>query len=109
ARSYYWAKVSIDGLDNLSKWFDAIDDRPLTQKALTIPKPYPAFFGKGDIEKLEAENAERTAVGVPNGSYLWIMAREWDFSKDKVKEILKKLDGSGYPINDIKYVPQKWN
>lgn len=59
ARSFYWAKVSVEGLDNLNRWFDRIDDRPLTQKALTIPKPYPAFFGKGDIDKHEAENAAR--------------------------------------------------
>ena len=59
ARSFYWAKVSVEGLDNLNRWFSLIDERPLTQKALTIPKPYPAFFGKGDIDKLEAENAAR--------------------------------------------------
>lgn len=56
-----------------------------------------------------ADDYSWTAVGVPNGNYLWIMAREWDFSKKKVTDILKKLDESGYPINDIKYVPQKWN
>ncbi|MDJ0841740.1 MAG: glutathione binding-like protein [Acidobacteriota bacterium] len=59
ARAYYWAKVSIDGLPNLQAWFDRIDDREATQRALEIPKPYWAFFGKGDIEKLEAENAAR--------------------------------------------------
>ncbi|NRA67442.1 MAG: glutathione S-transferase N-terminal domain-containing protein [Pseudobacteriovorax sp.] len=59
ARSYYWAKVSVVGLDYLNRWFDRIDQRELTQKALTIPKAFPAFFGKGDIKKLEAENASR--------------------------------------------------
>ncbi len=59
ARSYYWATVSTEGLDHLNRWFEEIDQRPLTQKALTIPKPFPAFFGKGDIKKLEAENAAR--------------------------------------------------
>ncbi|MEM7773599.1 MAG: glutathione S-transferase family protein [Cyanobacteria bacterium P01_A01_bin.37] len=59
ARSYYWAKVSVDGLDNLNAWFDRIDERPATQRALEIPKPYWAFFGKGDIAAQESENAER--------------------------------------------------
>lgn len=59
ARSYYWAKVSVEGLDNLQKWFDALDRRPAIQKALTIPKPYPAFFGQGDIDTAQAANAAR--------------------------------------------------
>ena len=59
ARSYYWAKVSVEGLQHLQAWFDRIDQRPATQRALTIPKPYWAFFGKGDIAAQEAENADR--------------------------------------------------
>ncbi len=59
ARSYYWAKVSVDGLDHLNAWFERIDGREKTQKALTIPKPFPAFFGKGDIHAAEAANADR--------------------------------------------------
>ncbi len=59
ARSYYWAKVSVEGLEHLQAWFDRIDQRPATQRALTIPKPYWAFFGKGDIAAQEAENADR--------------------------------------------------
>ncbi|NEO85002.1 MAG: glutathione S-transferase family protein [Spirulina sp. SIO3F2] len=59
ARSYYWAKVSVAGLDNLQAWFNRIDARPATQRALEIPKPYWAFFGKRDIAAQEAENAER--------------------------------------------------
>lgn len=59
ARAYYWANVSVDGLDHLQAWFDRIDERPATQRALEIPKPFWAFFGKGDIAKFEAENAAR--------------------------------------------------
>ena len=59
ARSYPWAKVSVDGLDDLQAWFERIDARPKTQKAITIPKPFPAFFGKGDITTSESENASR--------------------------------------------------
>ena len=59
ARSYPWAKVSVDGLDYLQAWFERIDARPATQKAVTIPKPFPAFFGQGDEAASQAENASR--------------------------------------------------
>ncbi|WP_076011837.1 glutathione S-transferase family protein [Alteromonas abrolhosensis] len=59
ARAYYWANVSVDGLPHLQAWFDRIDERPATQRALEIPKPFWAFFGKGDVEAQERENAER--------------------------------------------------
>ena len=59
ARAYYWAKLSVDGLPHLNAWFDRIDAREATQRALEIPEPFWAFFGKGDIEELEHENAER--------------------------------------------------
>ncbi|RZM79614.1 glutathione S-transferase family protein [Leptolyngbya iicbica] len=58
-RSYPWAKVSVDGLDNFQAWCDRIDARPATQKAVTIPKPFPAFFGQGDEAASQAENASR--------------------------------------------------
>jgi len=59
ARAYFWANVSVAGLPHLQAWFDRIDNRPATQQALEIPKPYWAFFGKGDIKALEQENAAR--------------------------------------------------
>ena len=59
ARAYYWANVSVDGLPHLQAWFDRIDNRPATQRALEIPKPFCAFFGKGDVDAQERENAER--------------------------------------------------
>ena len=58
ARTYYWANVPIDGLPNLKAWFDRIDNRKNTQRALEIPRPRWAFFGKGDIRSQEIENAE---------------------------------------------------
>lgn len=59
ARAYYWAKVSVDGLNNLQAWFDRIDERPATQRALEKPKPVPAFFGRGDVDTAQAANAAR--------------------------------------------------
>ena len=58
-RAYYWANVSVDGLPHLQKWLERIDARPATQRALEIPEPYPAFFGKGDVKRQEDQNADR--------------------------------------------------
>lgn len=59
ARAWPWAKLDIDGLDHLKAWFRRIDDRPAVQKALTIPKPVPAFWGDVDDTQFAAENAAR--------------------------------------------------
>lgn len=59
ARAYVWAKVSIDGLPHLQDWFDRIDARPMVQKALTIPKAQPAFWGHADESEFLKENAAR--------------------------------------------------
>lgn len=57
ARSYFWATVSVEGLDNLSAWFERIDARPRTQEALQLPEPRPTAFGKGNVEAAAAANA----------------------------------------------------
>lgn len=59
ARSYPWANVSIEGLAHLQAWCDRIDARPATQRAIAIPKPFPAFFGQGDESTAQAANAAR--------------------------------------------------
>ena len=64
ARAYPWANVSIDGLANLKAWFERIDARPAVQKALTIPKSVPAFWGHGDQDAFFKENAARFAGDV---------------------------------------------
>ena len=64
ARAYVWAKVSVDGLDHLQAWFDRMDARPMVQKALTIPKAQPAFWGDADESEFLKENAARFASDV---------------------------------------------
>lgn len=64
ARAYVWAKVSIEGLDHLKGWFDRMDNRPNVRKALTIPKPQPAFWGEADESAFLKENAARFASDV---------------------------------------------
>ncbi|SHG77548.1 glutathione S-transferase family protein [Ferrimonas marina] len=64
ARAFYWANVSVEGLPHLQAWFDRIDGREATQRALTIPKPFWAFFGRGDVAAQERENADRFKTDV---------------------------------------------
>ena len=64
ARAYVWAKTSIEGLDNLNAWFDRLDARPAIQRALTIPKAQPAFWGEADESEFLRENAARFASDV---------------------------------------------
>ncbi len=59
ARSYFWATVSVEGLDNLNAWFGRIDARPKTQAALQLPEPRPSAFGQGDVDAAAAANAAR--------------------------------------------------
>ena len=57
ARSFPWAKVSVEGLTHLQAWFDRIDARPATQAALQLPSPRPSAFGEGDMEDAARANA----------------------------------------------------
>ncbi len=61
ARAHVWAKVSVEGLAQLQAWLGRLDARPKVQRALTIPKAQPAFWGDGDESAFLAENAARFA------------------------------------------------
>ena len=54
-----------------------------------------------------AKDYSWTAVGVPSGKYLWIMARDKAMDKETREMILKRLKAKAYPINDISIVPHK--
>ncbi|WP_419913277.1 glutathione S-transferase family protein [Hoeflea sp.] len=64
ARAFRWANVPVDDLTNLNRWFERIDARPMIQKALTIPKAQPAFWGDVDEDAFLEENAARFASDV---------------------------------------------
>lgn len=54
-----------------------------------------------------AQDYSWTAVGVPSGKYLWIMAKTKTLTEEqlaKVKEELKKIN---YPLNDLVFVPHE--
>jgi GSH-dependent disulfide-bond oxidoreductase len=57
ARSHPWAKVSIDGLDNLRRWFLRLDGRLAIRRAVSRPKPFPEAFGQGNEAVAEQEDA----------------------------------------------------
>lgn len=59
ARSYPWARVFTDDLHHLHAWFHRLDDRPAIQRAVSKPRPVPAFFGLGDEEQEQRDNARR--------------------------------------------------
>lgn len=69
ARAYPWAGVSIKGLDHLSAWFTRLEEREPLQKALTIPKAVPAFWGDEDDE-FAKENADRFALDANKNDHI---------------------------------------
>lgn len=58
ARSYPWATVGVEGLDNLQAWFDRMDAMPRVQDALQLPEPRPSAFGQGDMADAARRNAQ---------------------------------------------------
>ena len=51
--------MSIEGLGEVKRWLANIDSRAATQKALSIPNEFRAFFGEGDVENGIKENASK--------------------------------------------------
>lgn len=49
-----------------------------------------------------------TAIGVPDGSYLWIMGREPAVSDEKLAAVIAEVAASGYPVDSVSRVPQRW-
>jgi apolipoprotein D and lipocalin family protein len=56
-----------------------------------------------------AEDYSWVAVGVPNQKYLWIMHRKKEATRKEITDILDHVKAIGYNVQDIEYVPQKWN
>lgn len=49
-----------------------------------------------------------TVIGVPDQAYVWIMARDYSMSRQKVDEIIKSMADKGYNMQDIVFVPHKY-
>jgi apolipoprotein D and lipocalin family protein len=56
-----------------------------------------------------AEDYSWTVVGVPSQRWVWIMAKDWEMSDEKLNMILKIVSDKGYSVIDVKRVPQKWS
>jgi apolipoprotein D and lipocalin family protein len=54
-----------------------------------------------------AEDYSWTAIGVPNGKYVWIMGRQPVVTDQKLTEITEQLVKLGYPMQDVVRVPQR--
>ena len=52
-----------------------------------------------------AEDYSWVAIGVPSQNYLWIMARDFKFSRDKIDTVLKRLQKLDYNTDNIVFVP----
>lgn len=52
-----------------------------------------------------ADDYSWTAIGVPNQSYLWIMARSTKNAEATIKEATSRLQAKGYNVENIVVVP----
>lgn len=59
ARIHQWSGVSIDGLDNLQRWIDAMEARPACQSGIKVPKEV-------KFEEMTGEEAEEFSREVFN-------------------------------------------
>ncbi len=55
-RSYYWARVPVEGLDSLQRWMNAIAERPASIRGVEVP-PSP---GKADAVKASGRSMTTT-------------------------------------------------
>jgi len=57
-RIHPWAGVSVDGLDHLQRWLDAIEARPAVARGVRIPTDQEAMRkGEGEDAQKTVENA----------------------------------------------------
>ena len=50
--SHRWAKVPLDGLDHLQRWFDEIRARPAVIRGMDVPEPWQRAADDDDRERL---------------------------------------------------------
>ena len=53
-RLYLWSGVSLDGLDNLQRWLEAMEARPACQKGIAVPGPLVLPTDEAGVEKISA-------------------------------------------------------
>jgi glutathione S-transferase len=60
ARTFRWSGISRDGLPNLRRWMDAINERPACRRGVEVPFAMPNVAADPEAEKKFAENARRS-------------------------------------------------
>ena len=56
-RSHRWSGVSVDGLDNLQRWKDALKERPALRRGVEVPAPPPSLVDDEEATEKFAERA----------------------------------------------------
>ncbi len=51
-RLYFWSGVSLDGLDNLQRWLEAMEARPACQMGIAVPEPLVLPTDEAGVEKI---------------------------------------------------------
>jgi glutathione S-transferase len=59
-RTYRWSGVSMDGLDNLRRWMDAMKERPACQRGIEVPMKLPSLVEDTEAAKTFAEDARKS-------------------------------------------------
>ena len=58
-RLHAWSGVSLDGLDHLRRWIDAMEARPACQRGIAVPEPLVLPSDDEGIEKLSSDISRR--------------------------------------------------
>jgi len=58
-RTYKWSGVSVDGLDNLKRWRDAIRERPACQRGIDVPARLERIIDDEKAAENFAKNAQK--------------------------------------------------
>lgn len=67
------------------------------------------YLPAGDFLILHVDDEYRTTIiGVPDRSYVWIMARQPQLPDMDYQRLLEKVVASGYDLNELQRVPQRW-
>ena len=56
-----------------------------------------------------AQDYSYTVIGVPNRSYVWIMAKSPTLDDKTYNEIIERLKNQKYDVKKIQKVPQRWD
>lgn len=67
------------------------------------------YLPAGDFLVLHVdEDYQETIIGVPDRSYVWIMARRPDLPEERYQGLLDRVAALGYDPGLVQRVPQRW-